>query len=85
MSLRMGKITRTQLFNVGTGQGETSLFSSEFLESKGQMNDFLAGEINPADTYPMMLVGWLSLIRASPSFFISPLAPHFSLSLAFFP
>lgn len=68
-------------------QGKEKRASSALssLESKGQMNDFLAGEINPADTYPMMLVGWLSLIRASPSFFISPLAPHFSLSLAFFP
>lgn len=36
MSLRMGKITRTQVFNVGTGQGEMSLFSSEFLESSSK-------------------------------------------------
>lgn len=47
MSLRMGKITRTQVFNVGTGQGEMSLFSSEFLESKGQMNEFWLEKLIP--------------------------------------
>lgn len=47
MSLRMGKITRTQVFNVGTGQGEMSLFISEFLESKGQMNDFGLDKLIP--------------------------------------
>lgn len=45
MSLRVGKITRTQVFNVGTGQGgkeraALSLFSSEFVGSKGQKNGF---------------------------------------------
>ena len=44
MSLRVGKIARTQVLNVGKVQGgkkaALSTFSSKFLGSKGQMNSF---------------------------------------------
>lgn len=70
MSLRVGKITRTQVFNVGTGQGgkervALSLFSSEFVGSKVKRM-VLAGKINPTDTYPVRLVGWFFFITELP-------------------